>query len=565
MDKQTYIALTIGPIYKTFQNVRKTRELWAASFCFSFIMRKINEYLRKNGINNHDFILPFFDQKTTLPVIYDSSKKEFIVKGYGMFPDRIIFKSKEGDILLLKKAIEFSFNELVDIITRVSSSPDKEKIRQFLDNYFQISYIEKTLHDTTSENIILALSPYLDTLEQQNKFISVEHEKNYLYDFFTHVNKRDSETDKTFLDEHYEIKDINNNHRVESLIEIATRELIEKISNKEYKYLVNHNLWNPKNEDRGSTGEDNPDTDTDSKFLKGLVNKCNDLFPKKEDNPFSAYHKYFCIIKADGDKMGTTLKGLHNLNEVQSFGDNLAKWAIETYKLINDYYKGVPIYIGGDDLLCIVPVANGNSNVFDLIGKIDGSFKKQFPDKYPTLSFGLSITYYKHPLSEALDIADKLLRQAKNAGGNTVAAQIVKHSGNEMAAVFHKTSELYKETLQLFLTLLNDKSVSNSAVAYKIRENEKVFEQIGLDEQRVVNFINHITGADEGSEAVYTDITDEEKFFFLLKKMIYQIYHQNADAVIEKNIKEISENSIKDIYSIMRIIKFVKGLDDDKS
>jgi len=37
----TYIALTIGPIYKTLSSAKKTRELWGGSYLFSYIMKQI--------------------------------------------------------------------------------------------------------------------------------------------------------------------------------------------------------------------------------------------------------------------------------------------------------------------------------------------------------------------------------------------------------------------------------------------------------------------------------------------------------------------------------------------
>ena len=36
-----YIALTIGPIYKTLKNAKKPKELFARSYIFSYIMKNI--------------------------------------------------------------------------------------------------------------------------------------------------------------------------------------------------------------------------------------------------------------------------------------------------------------------------------------------------------------------------------------------------------------------------------------------------------------------------------------------------------------------------------------------
>lgn len=544
-----YIAHTIGPIYKTFQNVRRTRELWAASFCFSFLMRNINEQLREKGVKSEDFILPYFEE--------NDNEELFHLKGYGFFPDRLIFKSKEGAIDLLINSIDTAFDRLAVIVGQVISIK-KDDIIVFLKNYFQISYIEKSLIESKRSNVILELSPYLDTLEQQNKFLTREPDPNYLYLFFTQINDRKNKSEKSFLDDHYEITDINGTIRVESLIEIATRELIPKTS---YKKLINANLWDTKGKDIDS---DSDGKASDTKFLEALIKDCATKYPKENDNPFQSYHKYYCILQADGDKMGSALKLLNSDKEVQKFSNHLTNWARKTYKAVKGY-QGVPIYIGGDDLLCIVPVCNGKENVFDLIREIDTIFKTEFTKAIPTLSFGLSVTYYKYPLAEAFVKAYDLLKQAKKEGGNRIAAQIIKHSGSEMISVFDKSSELYKKTLHNFLQLLNDKEASNSSITYKIRDNEKVFEQIGLMPDRVTQFINHLTDSKDEGDSDFSKLDKDEKYIRLVKDTICRVYKQKADELTSQNMDKISEAAMKEIYSMLRIVKFVKGLDDDKS
>ena len=134
---------------------------------------------------------------------------------------------------------------------------DNEAVIAFLKNYFQISYIEKELPDSEMSNVILRLSPYLDTLEQQNKFVREEPEPNYLYKFFEQVNNRKNADRKSFLDKHYEITDSNHKIRIESLIEIATRELKNIEIN--YTELVNKHLWDKDNwKDKDNEKKENP-------------------------------------------------------------------------------------------------------------------------------------------------------------------------------------------------------------------------------------------------------------------------------------------------------------------
>jgi CRISPR-associated protein Cmr2 len=389
-----------------------------------------------------------------------------------------------------------------------------------------------------------------------------------LYDFFTKVNNRKNKR-PSFLDDHFEIPDASDKIRVESLIEIATRELI---ANTNYKKHLNL-LWDDKDScdiDEGQQG--NKKTATDSVFLEALIKECQDKDSDK--NPFRSYHKYYCIIQGDGDKMGATLKEISTDKKVQDFSYKLTNWAKKTYKAVKTY-KGVPIYVGGDDLLCIVPVANGTKNVFDLINEIDQIFKSEFTEAIPTLSFGLSITYYKYPLGEAIDNVYHLLKKAKDEGGNRIAAQIIKHSGNEMVTVFDKTSDLYKQTLTDFLKVLNNKDALSSGISYKLRDNVEVIKQIGLLPKRITYFINHLTDSETELIERLTDsskqtdefnkLGDKEKFVHLVKETVARVYQQKTNEIINQNIDLISEAAMKEIFSMLRIVKFVKGLDDDKA
>ena len=77
MKQYCYIALTIGPIYKTLAFAKRTRELWAASYIFSHMMEEIVEKI--NTIEKYEIILPVRSKST-----------EPLNKDVGLFPDRLI-------------------------------------------------------------------------------------------------------------------------------------------------------------------------------------------------------------------------------------------------------------------------------------------------------------------------------------------------------------------------------------------------------------------------------------------------------------------------------------------
>jgi len=133
-----YIALTIGPIYKTLQNAKKPKELFASSYVFSYIMREIIR-----NFKSREFVTPYIKNED---IFKDSD--------IGLFHDRFIFKSQEDDLKKLKVVID-------DVISNLANelNIDSESII----NYLQINYDEYVLKD--SDNPILEITPYLDALE----------------------------------------------------------------------------------------------------------------------------------------------------------------------------------------------------------------------------------------------------------------------------------------------------------------------------------------------------------------------------------------------------------------
>lgn len=134
-----YIALTIGPIYKTLANAKKPKELFASSYIFSYFIREVIEEFK-----DREFITPYIKDNS----IFDKDSE------VGLFHDRFIFKSKENDIYKLKSIID-------DVIRSISQKLDIDKVS--IEEYLQINYLEKNIQD--DKNPILELTPYLDTQE----------------------------------------------------------------------------------------------------------------------------------------------------------------------------------------------------------------------------------------------------------------------------------------------------------------------------------------------------------------------------------------------------------------
>lgn len=535
---ESYIALTIGPIYKTFQQVRKTRELWAASYIFSLLSQKIISTLRGKEI-----LLPF-TQPVTLENggIFDIAQNE---SGVGLYPDRIIYKGTADDFTALTETIlDAAINSL---------SEDIEINPAILNRYLRIGCMYRELDKKA--NAIIELSPCLDALELQEKTSATEDDENTLFDFFNGVNHSPF-FKNLFAGSNGKakpgcmIKDANGQARFESLAEIATRDLrgVEETDVKNYKDLMNKYLWTDEEHDK----------DDDENFLSALKEyyaaKARET---KQPSRFNASHKYICIVQADGDKIGATIENL-TPKQLSLFSEKLLLWGYKTRNIINGY-GGVPVYIGGDDLLFFAPVRNGNRCIINLLQEIEDLFTNAFSDfaGQPTLSYGVSISYYKYPLYEAIQAADDLLKNKakKVPGKNALALRILKHSGTLLQWTGSRTHPVYKTHFSgLLQQLAEDRSFINSA-AFRIRDNEALFRVISSDAKRVQNFFDNNFNEDvHGSKRQYIN-----KVAALLPLVVQQYQHN----VLQQHEKEITEKALNDVYAILKTTNFLNGLDDE--
>lgn len=386
-----YISLTFGPITRIIESAENTRGLWAASYLFSYLAKKI--------------IFHFKERRFLLPAIED----EMFTKKYhgaGIFPDRYIFESKEGDFNCLQEIIEIELKNLAAEMTSVVNrhqSLEFDKIHQdelyaFLKQYLKVYFYEKDYKDNVSEKMVKKESEkMLSLLEQQESLVAqISDSKAYFERFFCNIPK-------SFL-----TKDAGIGDKFPSIVEVS------------------------------SGGCEN-------------------------EQPLHPYERYIAIIKADGDSMGNALEAMADANKLSaallSFNECASKTISE--------FGGLPVYIGGDDLLFFAPVKNDEKSVFQLIAKLDEIFKRCMQETgidesvYPTLSYGVSVTYYKFPMFEALQLADSFLQLAKSYSApkdfspfkNNIVFSLRKHSGQTRSVLIHKGN---KDSYEWFLTFMNN-------------------------------------------------------------------------------------------------------------
>lgn len=542
-----YIALTIGPIYKTISRQRRIRSVFAASYFFSYTMKKMLENLLDKGIEEDQILVP------SAAYLNDS---DFINTGCGIYPDRMILESQnDSDFQKLLDTRTAVFKHLADKIKADKSSLDQAEILNYLEAYLQIYLLEIDI--PKNQDTINEINKYLDSLELQTQFPS-GIDSDFLLSFFERVSGH-------FIYEDAFGKNAKRN-RFDTLEEIASREL-SRIPGQEddYKTIVQNNI--EQNIDSTTNRYINP---TEEAFYTDLKNKF--------EYSFEQYHKYIAVVYADGDSFG---KYIGNLNadeeQLRLFSKKLTSFAKNAKDRIVDY-GGAPVYIGGDDLLFFAPVVSRKTgenseasrlHIFDLIDEIDEVFFKVFPQSSgsPTLSFGISISYYKYPINEALEEAYDLLMAAKDKKShpvkNAVELKILKNSGQYFQLGMDKgelnelkSPNLYTEFKSMLQNHINGDQFINS-LTYGIGSFEYLFADLLLrndNKDAVRNLF-----ANSFDESIHRQ---NDAFIQQLIQYIFSVYQQQKNILIkdltnEAEIEKANKKALSTIYSTLRFINFL--------
>lgn len=509
-EPNKYIAITFGPITRVISYAKSTKELWAASYFFTYLAKQVMTPFR-----GRTFLLPQLADE-----MYDNTK----TRGAGLFPDRYIFRAQEGDFDTLCVNCDQLYINLGKAIGNTINKPHKANdITTYLKNTIKIYCFEKEFLE--SSNIVHECEDQLAVMELEDVFPQKEP-CNYLSLFFEKVNG-------SFLTN--DAFEKNKVRIFETIIEYAAVEL----NSKEYwdRYNLNGN---------------------EIQQIRNTALPNKDVIPYLEENKLiKPYHKYIAIVKADGDNVTKTIKGLKDEGKVVAeFDACLLKYNLRVIRLI-EAYRGKAIFLGGDDLLFFAPVRNKKNNIFTLIKKINSAFNQEMKDlpNPPTLSFGISISYYKHPMFEAIEMADEQLMKAKSGDKNQIAWHLRKHSGQISQSLIKKCkTTVYEQFIDLIKKGMVDKNHPEnvySSYTYWLIENKEM--------------LAYILRPAESSETNRKVVT--EALANYLKNTFNEPLHQKMDAYMNTLIQylivatsEISaEYAIDSLPAILRFVGFLKS------
>jgi CRISPR-associated protein Cmr2 len=514
-----YFAVSLGPIYNTIKQARKTRELWVASYLFSFLMKQLNEHLGADA-----------GCRVLSPV---APPPEQALYGAGVFPDRMYGAMESDNRQHLTNAIA---SAIADVRTATEGYGAPAGFRgdhgrfagdviseAFWEKYFRIVHVVVPAKDyeETDANLLFDLNERLDSLELQPRFFAEEPNANGLSYLLEHPYRtRLAKEGLPRLEKGayraltHDIKDLE---RFPSTAEVGSLQL-HQIAPAAYAALLKeaeHQVTAERTESKKHQEENDDQAGENDDILRRFYALIDNPRAKLSEDVLTAhpeaagqltelhdsaqpYHKYYCIVHADGDNFGNTIKELgSDTKAVAAFSAKLTDYAVRVVDTINDY-GGKPVYVGGDDLLFLAPVVSNVKGqartVFDLIAHLDQDFATlnlgaDLPKaKQPTMSYGLTVSYYKFPLFEALQLSyEQLFYRAKKTSWqrqgikNTVAFRLLKHSGSYFEGLLHKPllGHFNNELARAFISPLvssssspNQKAKFLSSFAFKLRELE---------------------------------------------------------------------------------------------
>ncbi len=399
-----YYGITVGPIHETISSVTKPAGLWMASYFFSCITRDLCKEILDIDSKKVTIISPYFENG-------DETKGKD--DGIGRYHDRIIFIYFGNEEDAFEKKLEDTFLEIKRLrAIEIAKCLDKSEadVIDYINKYIYIRCIG--VSEIADNNALKTLSSKLDVLELME---SVRPSGNAR--FISSV--------------------LSSNERV-----------------KKYKEC---SLVNPTEMSGGFAGI--------SKVLtkkSGAIKEIESI--AQGDGSISDYKisNYFAVVYADGDHMGTVVETLGNEFEgispeerQKEFSRHCLEYTSESAKLINQY-GGITIYAGGDDLLFLAPLRNKEKTVFDLCQDITDKFNSTFKEERdilkeqvkdsdedlgPSLSYGISINYFRYPLYEAVEDAKRLLFDvAKYENKDKDEGEIIKRIYNSIALDVRKAS-----------------------------------------------------------------------------------------------------------------------------
>lgn len=502
----TYSAITIGPILKTLLQAKRTREAWQASYFFSFVMQSIIEKAKQNGT----IILPA-----------DKNAQNYF--GAGIYPDRLIMTSD--------KSFDIQETVIEPALKKIEKSGiDQNPLQKYLNIHFiQVDENQLKTFDLKDDKG----QPITSYIHKLNYLLDVkELNPNYCnsdVDFFKALF---SDNVRKFL---YSSAFGTKKHKFNSIFEITAQD--NQYIQKEIEKLI--------------TNGQNSDID-------------NLLFIDENiEKNLEKHQKYIAILRADGDNFGKLISNISDQPaQVTKFSQDLVLFSGKASEIIHKF-GGTIIYIGGDDILALCPVIKDDKNIFGIVNELNTEFHNVFKDNIykvnrVSLSYGLSISYYKYPLNEALETSIELLfgKAKQEPLKNCIAFQVLQHSGSLRETILNFSNDNNFDSFNKMLADLKEKDQLLQSLTHQLIEDMNLL-KVCLERNRLDEYFeNHYNPADKRPEV--KDFIEAMRDNLKANYSVLVQSDKQLTAEGKENLEDIAGLALRQMNTIAKAINFLK-------
>lgn len=162
-----YIGITLGPIDRIAEYSKSTRSIWASSYIFSFLAKKIVEELKSKGIKNEKFLKPVITDDMLNP------------SPIGRFPDQYVFEVDENLELTAQEVYKIAGCILDKIAEDIQANVGNAKnINEIIKQVIKVYVVEKT-YETQPVSVVEDFQTMFDAMECRDAYIMQGYENKF--------------------------------------------------------------------------------------------------------------------------------------------------------------------------------------------------------------------------------------------------------------------------------------------------------------------------------------------------------------------------------------------------
>ncbi len=386
-----YIGITLGPIDRIAQYSRSTRSIWASSYIFSFLAKKIVEKLlgkyTSYKIKKEDFLKP---------VITDDMLNHSPI---GRFPDQYVFKVNDNSVLKTNNVYEIAEKILDDIADNIKK--DDKEIKKIIKQVIKVYVVEKT-YETQPVSVVEDFQAMFDAMECRDAYVMQGYENKFAEYF--------DKTDTILLTEAYKEKGNNDYRMFTSILECSAGKELDQIEENNTEYTLAPY----------------------QKYI-AFVAADGDYFGKT----ISCDTTNSSLLDKFNQQLREKVEGYGGQVIFQG-GDDVLFFAPIFSPKEKDQNSDQESQIHPQDIFSLI---NEIDRLFEteVLKNIDENSKSHFKNM-PSFSYGVAIAYYKHPMAETRARALQLLHDCKENGRNAIKWEVMKHSGQTYGGMIKKNA-----------------------------------------------------------------------------------------------------------------------------